>query len=73
LARVFDAAPGLAYPRAVAPRRKLPKEVLEAFQAWGRRGGKAGAEKRWKGVSSEDRKKLAENAARARWAKRKQK
>ena len=39
--------------------------LRKAAAAWGRQGGKL----RWRGVSAEQRREIARNAARARWAK----
>jgi hypothetical protein len=38
-----------------------------AAVALGRRGGKVGGKNRWKGVSKKERKRLAQEAAKARW------
>ena len=38
-----------------------------AAVALGRRGGKVGGKNRWKGVPKKERKRLAQEAAKARW------
>ncbi len=42
-----------------------------AAVALGRKGGLKGGKARWKGISRAERKKLASNAARARWKRTK--
>jgi hypothetical protein len=48
---------------------ELPKEVVNYFSALGRKGSRARA----KSLSAVQRKRIARNAARARWSKSKEK
>jgi hypothetical protein len=50
----------------MAKKTKNPHAV-----ALGRRGGKKGGKARWEGVSAEERRTIAQKAARARWGKQK--
>ena len=43
------------------------------FEEWGRFGGKAGADARWKNVPPKQRTEMARKAALARWAKARKK
>jgi hypothetical protein len=48
---------------------RLEKRALDLFRRWGR----AGARKRTRLLTPEERREIAKNAARARWAKVKKK
>jgi hypothetical protein len=49
---------------SVVPKKKNPHAV-----ALGRKGGLKGGKARWKGITSEQRREIAREAARARWGK----
>jgi hypothetical protein len=51
----------------------IPPEVRNYFVEQGRKGGKMGAEARLEKVPPKRRREIARDAAKARWAKRKQK
>jgi len=48
----------------------MPKKKNRHAVALGRKGGLKGGKARWEGVTPEQRREIARNAARARWAKK---
>jgi hypothetical protein len=52
-------------------RKPVPKSVSRVMAQMGSRGGKIGGKRRLLTMSAEERSKIASDAARARWAKKK--
>lgn len=49
--------------------KPLPDDVLAFFRAQGSRGGKIGSRRRYAAMTKEERRALAQHAARTRWKK----
>jgi hypothetical protein len=50
--------------------QNIPDAVRDMFRSWGSQGGKTGGKARWEGVSPEERRKQARQAALARWRRK---